>query len=257
MRAAQRRVQTGDLAAAAAHQRGRLARRPAPPARRPAPRPGRRSRSRSGRGRSGRRRAGVSPAGSRPGMCSAVGDHAAVAERVDQRGSAVALERPAPRPRRAATAARPSLAASRASSCGSAGQLGQRRLAPGQLGALDAGAGSAPGIDLLQLVDALQQGAELELAEQLLHAGAVGRVGHQRGEVDVDARASRSMVASVFDSRRRRRRGRAATRAASRPSTSSSAGVDALEAAELDEQVGGGLLADARDAGDVVGACRP
>ena len=104
---------------------------------------------------------------------------------------------------------------------------------------------------LLELVDPLQQGAELELAEELLHRRAVGRLDDERVEVDVE----RDLA---VDGRELLRVGSGLRRllqvlAPLRARDGVEVGVDALHAPELDEQLGGRLVADAGDSGDVVG----
>ena len=131
-------------------------------------------------------------------------------------------------------------------------EQGAQRLAVAALGsdrvllALDRGARHGR----LELVDAPQQGAELEAAEQLAHRRAVGRVGERTGEVDVERQVA-------LDGRQQLRALRLlavldqhlpALVAGHRIDVR----VDALERAEAHEQVGRRLVADAGDARDVV-----
>ena len=103
----------------------------------------------------------------------------------------------------------------------------------------------------LELVDAAQQRAELEAAEQLAHGRAVGRVGQRLREVDVEREVAldrrqqlRALrLLAVLDQRLAPLLARHGI----------DVGVDALERAEAHEQLGGRLVADARDARDVVG----
>ena len=110
--------------------------------------------------------------------------------------------------------------------------------------------GAAAGTRLVELVDAAEQRPELVAAEHLLELRAVGRREHDLGRVEVEV--------EVAPHRRELLRGArlvgvlgdvlAARRA-------QLVGVldHALERAVLRDQLAGGLVADARDARDVVG----
>ena len=118
--------------------------------------------------------------------------------------------------------------------------------------ALERGAGNGPSSSSRRA----QQPAELEAAEQLPHRRAVGRVAPAPCRGRRPAGRSRSIVASCFE-----------RSASSRCSISVwrrfvarhrvHVRVDALERAEAHEQLGRGLVADARHARDVVARCRP
>ena len=129
------------------------------------------------------------------------------------------------------------------------GQLGQVALAPLR-GRFLGGQRRRSGERFLKLVHALQKRPELELSKQLGHARTVGGLHHHVVEIErqrhvaidggklLELRATSAPVRS--DSRRLS------------PETASRFAEDALHRAELDQQLGGGLLADARHAVDVV-----
>ena len=130
-------------------------------------------------------------------------------------------------------------------------QLFGTTLAPRDLDDLGRLRRQRSGQHLLQLVHPLQERAELELAEELLHRRAVGRLDDKRVEVDVE----RDLAVDRREPLRVGRvlRGVGQRLAPLRARHGVEVGVDALHAAELDEELGGRLVAYPRDAGDVVG----
>ncbi len=107
----------------------------------------------------------------------------------------------------------------------------------------------------LELVDATQQGAELEAAEELAHGRPVGRLGQRLLRLEVERQVAldrrqqlRSLgVLAVLDQRL----------APLLPRHRVDVRVDALERSEADEQVGRGLVADARARRECRRRCRP
>ena len=103
----------------------------------------------------------------------------------------------------------------------------------------------------LELVDAAQQRAELEAAEQLPHGRPVGRIGQRLREVDVELQVALDRgqllgalrLLAVLDQRL----------APLLAGHGIHVRVDALQRAEAHEQLRGRLVADAGNAGDVVG----
>ena len=135
--------------------------------------------------------------------------------------------------------------------CAERAQLVHAALAPRDLDGIGRLRGRGSGERLLELVHPLQQGAELELSEELLHRRAVGRLDDQRVEVDVQRdlavdRREPLRVGGVLCGVRQRLPPLRARHGVE-------VGVDALHAAELDEELCGRLVADPGDAGDVVG----
>ena len=103
----------------------------------------------------------------------------------------------------------------------------------------------------LELIDATQQRAELEAAEQLPHGRPVGRIGQRLREVDVELQVALDRgqllgalrLLAVLDQRL----------APLLAGHGIHVRVDALQRAEAHEQLRGRLVADAGNAGDVVG----
>ena len=145
---------------------------------------GRRRRSRPGRGRSGRPRSGcrrrVEP-GRRSPCVSTLRSRSRASSSSPRASTHQHLAQ-----RRCRARARPSAATASETSAGSCRDVGERRPARHGTSARSEIRRVARRDGLLELVDPLQQGAELELAEQLLHRRPVGRLVDQRGQVDVD-----------------------------------------------------------------------
>ena len=136
---------------------------------------------------------------------------------------------------------------------GAAAHLRQLALAP-----RDDGAGDrhrhGRGDRVLEVVDPVQQRAELVAAEHLAQLRAVGRLEHdlRRIEVEIEVAPHRRellrrprLVGELGDVLAPRRRELVRVR------------DHLLQRAVLRDQLAGGLVADPGDAGDVVGACRP
>ena len=106
----------------------------------------------------------------------------------------------------------------------------------------------------VELVDAVEQATELEAPEHLLQLRAVGRAGDERRRVDVERQVAAHRRELL---RRPRLVGVLAHRLAARGRELVGVRDHLLQRAVLGDQLAGGLVADPRDAGDVVRACRP
>ncbi len=146
------------------------------------------------------------------------------------------------------SAARPPPTAS-ATSAGSDRTSDEVALAPVDLDALEH-LRRRPRDRLLELVQPLQEGAELELAEELLHGRAIGRRRHELVEVDLDLEVAVDGRKLFRADRVGGRRAQVLAPLLARDGVEIR--VDALHRAEPNQELGRGLVADTGHSRDVV-----